>query len=53
MAQKEKNEQVTVNFPADMTAALKREAERQHRTLSGQIRHLVATAFQQQEGAAA
>ena len=50
---KDKGEQVSVRLEPELRAAIELAAEREHRSLSGQIRHLVATAFErQQEGIA-
>jgi hypothetical protein len=49
-----KREQVTVTLDPGLRAAIKRAAEAEHRSMSNQIKHLVARALEQQrEGAAA
>jgi hypothetical protein len=49
-----KREQVTVTLDPELRAAIKRAAEAEHRSMSNQIKHLVARALEQQgEGAAA
>jgi hypothetical protein len=54
MANKDRvGEQVSVRLDPELRAAIERQAQSEHRTLSGQIRHLVAQAFQNQERAAA
>jgi len=51
---KDKGEQISVRLEPALRAAVERAAQREHRTLSDQIRHLVALACaQQREGAAA
>ena len=44
---------VTVRFEEPVLSALEEAAQREHRTLSDQIRHLVAMALEQSERAAA
>ncbi len=45
---------VTVRFEEPIRTALEEMAQREHRTMSDQIRHIVAKAFERQsEGAAA
>jgi hypothetical protein len=44
-----KGEQISVRLEPELRAAVERAAEREHRTLSGQIRHLVALAYQQRQ----
>jgi hypothetical protein len=46
MAEKEKADQVSVRLEPELRAAIEQAAAREHRSLSGQIRHLVATAFE-------
>ena len=48
-----KGEQISVRLEPELRAAVERAAEREHRTLSGQIRHLVAMACEQRREAAA
>jgi hypothetical protein len=44
------DEMIHVRVPADLRAAYEREAEKENRTLSGQVRHVLAQAdFAQQE----
>lgn len=38
---------LTVRLPADLRAAIERAAEREHRTVSGQTRWLLASALEQ------
>jgi hypothetical protein len=49
MSNNKRREQVTVPMPAELRAFIEREAERQDRTVAGQIRHLVAEAARQSE----
>jgi hypothetical protein len=44
---------VTVRFEEPVLAELEATAQREHRTLADQIRHLVARAFEQQPSEAA
>jgi hypothetical protein len=48
-----KREQVTVTLDLELRAAIKRAAEAEHRSMSNQIKHLVARALEQQRGGAA
>jgi hypothetical protein len=47
-----KGEQISVRLDTELRAAVERAAERERRTLSGQIQHLVALACQQQRAVA-
>jgi hypothetical protein len=49
-AKESRREQVTVALDGELRAAIERAASAEHRTLSGQIRHLVSGALQQQTG---
>jgi hypothetical protein len=40
------DDMVHLRLPAELRAAIERAAEREHRTLSGQIRFLIATAIE-------
>lgn len=42
---KEAREQLSVQIDPDLRAALERAAKAEHRTVSGQVRHLVAKAL--------
>jgi CopG-like RHH_1 or ribbon-helix-helix domain, RHH_5 len=44
---------LSVRVPADLREALARAAEQEHRTLSGQVRHIIARAVEQQRPATA
>jgi hypothetical protein len=44
---KESREQVTVNFDHEQRAQLAAIAEREHRTLAGQVRYLISRALEQ------
>jgi hypothetical protein len=45
-----RREQVTVALDGELRAAIERAAAADHRTLSGQIRYLLATMIEQQTG---
>lgn len=40
------DETITVRLPTDLRAALERAADQEHRTVSGQVRHLIKTAIE-------
>jgi hypothetical protein len=46
---KDKGKQVAVRFDAQLCAALERAAEREHRTLSGLIKHLCAIGLEESQ----
>jgi hypothetical protein len=46
-----KREQVSVALGPELRAAIKRAAEAEHRSMSNQIKHLVAQALEQQAAA--
>ena len=46
------DEMIHVRLPAEMRAALEREAARSERSLSGQVRYLIAQAVTQPSAAA-
>jgi hypothetical protein len=50
-----KREQISIPVDRELREVLEREAAREHRTLSGQVRHLLCEAVQrtEQEGQAA
>jgi hypothetical protein len=48
-AKRREREQVTVALDGELRAAIERAAAQEHRTLSGQIRHLVQTALERQD----
>jgi|KBSMisStaDraftv2_1062788.scaffolds.fasta_scaffold7580163_1 hypothetical protein len=51
MADKERGEQISVRLEPELRSAIEQTAAREHRSLSGQIRHLVATALERREAA--
>jgi hypothetical protein len=53
MASKETREQLSVPVDGELKAALERAAKAEHRTVASLVRHLVATALEQGERAAA
>jgi len=40
------DEMITVRLPAELRAAVERAAETEHRTISGQVRYLIASAIE-------
>ena len=46
--QEQRREQLSVPVDADLRAALKRAAEREHRTVASYVRHALAQALKQQ-----
>jgi hypothetical protein len=42
------DDMVHLRLPADLRATIERQAEREHRTLSGQIRFLICTGIETQ-----
>ena len=48
MAKDRREHQVSVTLDRELRAALERAAEAEHRTVSGQIRHLVAKVYEDQ-----
>jgi hypothetical protein len=49
----QRREQISIALDPDLWAAIKRAAAEEHRTVSGQVRHLVVVALQQQQQRAA
>jgi hypothetical protein len=47
-----RHDQICVGLDPELRAALERAAAADHRTVSGQVRHLLATAFEQEQRAA-
>jgi hypothetical protein len=43
---KDKGDQLTVRLEPELRAAVERAAAREHRSLSGQIRHVIAMSFE-------
>jgi hypothetical protein len=52
MANTKEREQLSVTLDPELRAALERAAKAEHRTVSGQVRHIVAKAFENREAAA-
>ncbi len=52
MANTKEREQLSVTLDSELRAALERAAKAEHRTVSGQVRHIVAKAFENREVAA-
>ena len=42
------DEMISVRLPGDLREAIERAAEREHRTVSGQVRYLIASAIERQ-----
>jgi hypothetical protein len=54
MANEKEREQLSVQIDPELRAAIERAAKAEHRTVSGQVRHLVAKALESEsEGVAA
>jgi predicted DNA-binding protein len=53
MAQEQRREQITVPIDAELRQRLEQAAQRDHRTLASYVRHVVAQALEQRQGAAA
>jgi hypothetical protein len=51
--QEQRREQLSVPVDADLRAALKRAAEREHRTIASYVRHALTQALEQQGSGAA
>jgi len=51
--QRREREQLTVPVDPQFRAAIEQAAEREHRTVAGYIRHIVASALEQRDQAAA
>lgn len=49
--QEQRREQISVPVDPDFRAALERAAQREHRTIAGFIRHVVAKALEKQVAA--
>lgn len=50
--QRPETDMIHVRLPAELRAAVEREAEKQNRTLSGQVRHFISRAIDAQQQAA-
>ena len=48
-----RRDQICVGLDPELRAALERAATEEHRTVSGQVRHVLATAFEQRQRVAA
>jgi hypothetical protein len=51
--QEQRREQLSVPVDADLRAALKRAAEREHRTVASYVRHALAQMLEEQRGESA